>query len=110
MDTAELLRFLRDANQRGYAAGGAAATHREPDGSTTIAYARARAGPRPSRAARLLVSPARAARGYAAWLCRTYQSEPAAGHEAMALGLSSIPPARARGFWSMLMEPLRLER
>jgi sterol desaturase/sphingolipid hydroxylase (fatty acid hydroxylase superfamily) len=42
-------------------------------------------------------------------LCRTYQSEPAAGHEAMALGLSSIPPARARGFWSMLMEPLRLE-
>ena len=42
-------------------------------------------------------------------LCGTYQSAPAAGHEAMALGLSSIPPARARGFWSMLMEPLRLE-
>ena len=39
MDTAELLRFLRDANQHGYAAGGAAETRREPDGSTTIAYA-----------------------------------------------------------------------
>ena len=39
MDTAELLRFLRDANQHGYAAGGAVRTRREPDGSTTIAYA-----------------------------------------------------------------------
>lgn len=38
MDTADLLRFLRDANQRGYAAGRAARQHRESDHSTTIAY------------------------------------------------------------------------
>ena len=42
-------------------------------------------------------------------LCGTYRPEPAAGHEAMALGLPSIPPARAEGFWSMLVEPLRQE-
>jgi sterol desaturase/sphingolipid hydroxylase (fatty acid hydroxylase superfamily) len=42
-------------------------------------------------------------------LCGTYRSEPAAGHEAMALGLPSIPPARAEGFWTMLVEPLRQE-
>lgn len=42
-------------------------------------------------------------------LCGTYRAEPAAGHEAMALGLTSIPPARAEDFWSMLVEPLRHE-
>ena len=35
---ADLLRFLRDANQHGYAAGERARTIREPDRSTTIAY------------------------------------------------------------------------
>jgi sterol desaturase/sphingolipid hydroxylase (fatty acid hydroxylase superfamily) len=42
-------------------------------------------------------------------LCGTYRAEPAAGHAAMAIGLESIPPARAEGFWSMLVEPLRRE-
>ena len=42
-------------------------------------------------------------------LCGTYRREPTAGHEAMALGLPSIPSARAEGFWSMLVEPLRQE-
>ena len=38
MDTANLLRFLRDANQHGYAAGRAARQRREADHSTTITY------------------------------------------------------------------------
>ena len=38
MDTAGLLRFLRDANQQGYAAGRAARQRRESDHSTTIVY------------------------------------------------------------------------
>ena len=42
-------------------------------------------------------------------LCGTYRAAPAAGHAAMAVGLESIPPARAQGFWSMLVEPLRPE-
>jgi hypothetical protein len=38
LDTANLLRFLRDANQHGYAAGRAARQRREADHSTTITY------------------------------------------------------------------------
>jgi len=38
LDTADLLRFLRDAHRRGYAAGQNAPTVREADHSTTIAY------------------------------------------------------------------------
>jgi Domain of unknown function (DUF5680) len=38
LDTADLLRFLRDAHRRGYAAGQDALTVREVDHSTTIAY------------------------------------------------------------------------
>ena len=38
METTDLVRFLRDANQHGYAAGQAARQRREADRSTTIAY------------------------------------------------------------------------
>lgn len=38
MDTADFLRFLHEANRRGYAAGRTAPTIREPDHSTTIVY------------------------------------------------------------------------
>jgi hypothetical protein len=38
LDTANLLRFLRDAHQHGYAAGRAARQRRETDHSTTITY------------------------------------------------------------------------
>ena len=38
MDTADLLRFLRDAHRRGYAAGQTAPIVREADHSTTIVY------------------------------------------------------------------------
>lgn len=38
MDTANLLRFLRDAHQHGYAAGRAARQRREADHSTTITH------------------------------------------------------------------------
>ena len=38
MDTANLLRFLRDAHQHGYAAGRAARHRREADHSTTITH------------------------------------------------------------------------
>jgi hypothetical protein len=38
LDTAALLRFLRDAHRRGYATGQNALTVREADHSTTIAY------------------------------------------------------------------------
>ena len=40
-------------------------------------------------------------------LCRTYQDQPAAGHETMAIGLSSIAPARAQRLVAMLVEPAR---
>jgi sterol desaturase/sphingolipid hydroxylase (fatty acid hydroxylase superfamily) len=41
------------------------------------------------------------------WLCGTYQDQPAAGHERMAIGLRSIAPARAQRLVAMLVEPFR---
>lgn len=41
------------------------------------------------------------------WLCGTYQDQPAAGHETMAIGLGSIAPARGQGLVAMLIEPFR---
>ena len=41
------------------------------------------------------------------WLCGTYQDQPAAGHETMAIGLRSIAPARAQRLVAMLVEPFR---
>jgi sterol desaturase/sphingolipid hydroxylase (fatty acid hydroxylase superfamily) len=41
------------------------------------------------------------------WLCGTYQAQPAAGHETMAIGLRSIAPARGRQLGAMLVEPFR---
>ena len=40
------------------------------------------------------------------WLCGTYQDQPAAGHETMAIGLGSIAPARAQRLVAMLVEPV----
>lgn len=40
-------------------------------------------------------------------LCGTYQDQPAASHETMAIGLSSIAPARAQRLVAMLVEPVR---
>jgi sterol desaturase/sphingolipid hydroxylase (fatty acid hydroxylase superfamily) len=40
-------------------------------------------------------------------LCRTYQDQPAAGHETMAIGLRSIALARAQRLVAMLVEPAR---
>ena len=41
------------------------------------------------------------------WLYGTYQDQPAAGHETMAIGLPSIAPARAQRLVAMLVEPFR---
>ena len=41
------------------------------------------------------------------WLCGTYRDQPAAGHETMAVGLSSIASARAQRLVAMLIEPVR---
>ena len=41
------------------------------------------------------------------WLCGTYQDQPAAGHETMAIGLRSIAPVRAQRLVAMLVEPFR---
>jgi len=41
------------------------------------------------------------------WLCGTYQAQPAAPHETMAIGLPSIAPARAQRLLAMLVEPFR---
>ncbi len=41
------------------------------------------------------------------WLCGTYQDQPAAGHETMAIGLRAIAPARAQRLVAMLVEPFR---
>jgi sterol desaturase/sphingolipid hydroxylase (fatty acid hydroxylase superfamily) len=41
------------------------------------------------------------------WIFGTYRAQPAAGHEAMRIGLPSIRPPRAQQFVTMLVEPFR---